>query len=89
MLYVALKKSGTLSLMTKMDNSYDTYLTRIFEESGKELSGGEWQKIALARCLFRRNGIIVLDEPSSSLDARSEAELFSNIIDECRKNKSD
>ena len=45
-------------------------------ENGKELSGGEWQKIALARAFLREAEIIVLDEPTSSLDPLAEAELF-------------
>ena len=45
-------------------------------EGGKELSVGEWQKIAIARAFYRDSDIIILDEPSSSLDPLSEAELF-------------
>ncbi len=46
---------------------------------GTDLSGGEWQKIAIARAFMRENSIIVLDEPSSALDPLAEAELFTHF----------
>ena len=46
---------------------------------GTQLSGGEWQKIALARAFIRDAGILVLDEPTSALDARAEYEVFTNF----------
>ena len=54
---------------------YDTLLGRWHEE-GAELSEGQWQKVALARCFMRNAQLVVLDEPSSSLDAASEAALL-------------
>lgn len=53
-----------------------TYLTRQFDNNGEELSGGQWQKIAVARTFYRYAIFYILDEPSSSLDAESEDELF-------------
>jgi ATP-binding cassette subfamily B protein len=50
-------------------------------EGGVDLSGGEWQKIALARAYFRNAQIIVLDEPTASLDAHSEFEIFQSFAD--------
>jgi len=53
-------------------------LGRMFEK-GHELSIGQWQKIALARAFMRRAPVVVLDEPTSSIDAESEAEIFSRL----------
>ena len=53
----------------------NTYLSRQYEE-GEELSGGQWQKIALSRMFFQNAEMYILDEPSSALDAESEDELF-------------
>jgi ATP-binding cassette subfamily B protein len=46
---------------------------------GTQLSGGEWQKVALARAFIRDAGILILDEPTSSLDARAEYEVFTHF----------
>jgi ATP-binding cassette subfamily B protein len=48
-------------------------------ENGEELSGGQWQKIALARAFMRDAELVILDEPASSLDADSEYEIFENF----------
>ena len=57
---------------------YETMLGKWFDE-GIELSGGEWQKIALARGFFRQGGILILDEPTASLDAEAELEIFRSL----------
>ena len=57
---------------------YETILGKWFEE-GEELSIGEWQKVALARAFLRESQIIVLDEPTSAMDAKSEYEVFRRI----------
>jgi ATP-binding cassette subfamily B protein len=54
----------------------DTYLTRMFDEDGIELSGGQHQKIALARAFYRRHSALILDEPSSNLDPEAEHKVF-------------
>ncbi len=54
---------------------YDQMLGRRFDE-GIELSGGEWQKVALARAYLREAQVLILDEPTASLDARAEYEVF-------------
>ena len=69
-------KSGAENLISKFDKGIDTYLTGMFEEDGKELSGGEWQKIGLARTFFREGKIVVLDEPSAALDPEAEHYIF-------------
>ncbi len=55
-----------------------TVLTRFFDDS-VELSGGQWQKIALARAFYRQANILVLDEPTSAIDARAESEIFHRL----------
>lgn len=59
--------------------SLDQILGRKFE-GGKELSGGEWQKVALSRAFFSNASILILDEPTSSIDAKAEYELFQDFI---------
>lgn len=83
----ACMKSGAQSLIDKFDKGMDTYLSRQFEEDGQELSGGEWQKIALARTFFREGDFIILDEPSAALDPEAEHKVFSMFSELCR-NKS-
>lgn len=56
-------------------NELNTILSREF--SGIDLSGGQWQKIALARCIYRNHNFLILDEPTSAIDPLNEAELFS------------
>ena len=74
----AAEKSGADVVVGKLKNGYDTMLGRWFNE-GTQLSGGEWQKIALARAFIRDARVLVLDEPTSSLDARAEYEVFAQF----------
>jgi len=67
-------------LAEKLPGKYDQALGRRFNE-GIELSGGEWQKIALARAYMRDAQLLILDEPTSSLDARAEYEVFLRFAD--------
>ncbi|HTZ17018.1 MAG TPA: ABC transporter ATP-binding protein [Dissulfurispiraceae bacterium] len=71
-------QSGADLLIRSLPQGYDTMLGRGFQE-GLELSTGEWQKVAIARAFLRNARIVVLDEPSSSLDPLAEAELFSKF----------
>ena len=64
-------------MIEKLPESYETMLGRWFDE-GTQLSGGEWQKIALARAFMRDAHILILDEPTSSLDAQAEYEVFAH-----------
>lgn len=59
--------------------AYDTPLTRVFEEDGIELSGGQWQKLSVARAFYKDSEILILDEPTASLDAIAEQEIFSKF----------
>jgi ATP-binding cassette subfamily B protein len=74
----AARSSGSDEFIAKLPERYETVLGKMFEE-GEELSIGEWQKMALARAFFGDYRILVLDEPSSSLDARAEYELYSRF----------
>jgi len=67
--------AGADELITRLPKGYETTLGKWFED-GEELSIGEWQKIALARAFMRDAQLIVLDEPTSSLDAKSEYQVF-------------
>jgi ATP-binding cassette subfamily B protein len=71
----AAQKAGAHEFIQKFPDGYQTKLGRVFYE-GEEISGGEWQKIALARAFLREAPFIVMDEPTSALDARAEYELF-------------
>ena len=71
----AARRAGADAAIRRLPKGYDTFLGSRFEE-GKELSTGEWQKVALARAFLREARIIVLDEPTSALDPLAEAALF-------------
>jgi ATP-binding cassette subfamily B protein len=74
----AARHAGAEDLISNLPRGYETTLGKWFED-GKELSIGEWQKIALARAFLRNAQIIVLDEPTSSLDVKTEYEVFKNF----------
>jgi ATP-binding cassette subfamily B protein len=74
----AARKSGAQSVVEELPNGYETMLGRWFHD-GHELSLGQWQKIALARAFMRDAEILVLDEPTASVDARTEYEIFQNF----------
>jgi ATP-binding cassette subfamily B protein len=73
-------KSQAASLAAQLPLGYRQMLGRRFE-GGVELSGGEWQKVALARAYMRKAQIIVLDEPTAALDARAEYETFARFAE--------
>jgi ATP-binding cassette, subfamily B, bacterial len=77
---LAAKKSLAEGVIQKLPNGYDQMLGRRFE-TGVDLSGGEWQKVALARAYLRDAQILVLDEPTAALDARSEHEVFERFAE--------
>ncbi len=70
--------AGAHPMIQKLDKGYQQMLGRMFE-GGIELSGGQWQKVALARAFLRNAPILVLDEPTSALDARAETEVFGRV----------
>ncbi|HEY2038778.1 MAG TPA: ABC transporter ATP-binding protein [Edaphobacter sp.] len=77
---LAAHKSLADTVVTKLAGGYDQMLGRRFE-GGVELSGGEWQKIALARAYLRDAQLLILDEPTAALDARSELEVFERFAE--------
>lgn len=76
----AAHKSLADTVVSKLAGGYDQMLGRRFE-GGVELSGGEWQKIALARAYLRDAQLLILDEPTAALDARSELEVFQRFAE--------
>ena len=82
----AAEKSLADPVIQKLPGGYDQMLGKRFSE-GIDLSGGEWQKIALARAYMRDAQIVILDEPTASLDARAEYEVFKRFS-ELTKGKS-
>ena len=71
----AAAKSGADLVIRALPQQYDTTLGRWFAQ-GRDLSGGEWQKIALARAFMRDCEVLVLDEPTAALDAENELKVF-------------
>jgi ATP-binding cassette subfamily B protein len=71
----AAERSLAATVAQRFEKGYEQMLGRRFEE-GIELSGGEWQKVALARAYLREAQVLILDEPTASLDARAEYEVF-------------
>ncbi len=76
----AAEKSMAEGVIQKLAGKYDQMLGRRFE-GGVDLSGGEWQKLALARAYLRDAQLLILDEPTAALDARSEYEVFQRFAE--------
>ncbi|MFL5803987.1 MAG: ABC transporter ATP-binding protein [Roseiflexaceae bacterium] len=70
--------SGADRVAAKLAQGYETMLTRTYED-GVDLSGGEWQAVALARCFVRDAGLVIFDEPTAALDAEAEEQLFQHF----------
>ena len=71
----AARKSMADQTIARLPQAYEQMLGRRFEQ-GVDISGGEWQKVALARAYLRDAQLLILDEPTAALDARSEYEVF-------------
>jgi ATP-binding cassette, subfamily B, bacterial len=74
----AASRAGADDVVAKLPEGYETTLGKWFE-GGHQLSGGEWQKIALARAFMRDAQVLILDEPTAALDAQAEHDLFARI----------
>lgn len=74
----AAQKSGALEFIEKLPNGFDTQLGKEYEE-GTELSQGQWQKIAITRAFYDESPVLILDEPTSAIDAEAEYEIFQNL----------
>lgn len=79
---MVLKKIGVSNVLEKNKANNDAVLTRELDDNGIELSGGERQLIAIARVLTKRFGLLIFDEPSSSLDPIRESKLSKMIMQE-------
>jgi ATP-binding cassette subfamily B protein len=85
-LWTAAKKARADRTLERLENGLDQMLGRRFE-GGVDLSGGEWQKVALARAYLRDAQVLILDEPTAALDAVAEAEVFARFA-ELAKNRT-
>ncbi|GHO85149.1 ABC transporter ATP-binding protein [Dictyobacter formicarum] len=74
-------KSGADEMIQRLPQQYETTLGKAYDENGQDLSGGQWQKLALARAYMRNAAVLVLDEPTAALDARAEVEVYRQFRD--------
>lgn len=79
--------SGADKIINEWEARYDTVLGRYYADDGKDLSGGQWQLVGLARAYFKKSDYMVLDEPSAALDPISEDKIFNQLY-ELSKGKS-
>ncbi|MEK4250100.1 ABC transporter ATP-binding protein [Paenibacillus sp. FSL W7-1287] len=80
----ALKKSRVYDKVATLPKGIDTMLTKEFDEQGVVLSGGEFQKIAIARIFAQQAELLILDEPTSALDPIAEYEIFESMMEACK-----
>jgi len=83
----AAKQSNSEEFIEALPQKYNTSLMRYFEDDGTELSIGQWQKLAIARAFYSDSDILILDEPTASLDPMAEQEIF-NQFDKLRSDKT-
>lgn len=74
----AARAAGADAFIERLPRGYDTTLSRLFR-GGVDVSGGQWQRIAIARAFYRDAPLVILDEPTSALDARAEHQLFDSL----------
>lgn len=77
----ALQKSGAINIVDRMQDGIDTYIGRWYTDKGTQMSGGEWQKMCLARAHVSNREIMILDEPAAMLDPIAEMEQFYSVKD--------
>ena len=78
---LAAEQGNADGFIRKLPRGYDTPLTRMFEDDGIELSGGQWQKLSISRAFYKNSDILILDEPTASLDAIAEKEVFDRFAE--------
>ena len=83
----AAEQSTASQFIENLPDKYETPLMRYFEENGIELSIGQWQKLSIARAFYSDSDVIILDEPTASLDAIAEQDIY-NQFDRLRKDKT-
>lgn len=82
-IYECLGNSEALEMVRGFPKGLGQYVTKSFDEDGVELSGGQYQKLALARMFYRDSKVVLLDEPSASLDPEAEYKLFDFLTNYC------
>ena len=80
------KEANAIDYISELPDGFDTPLMRIFEKNGIELSGGQWQKLAIARAFYAESDVLILDEPTAALDPIAEKNVFDQF-DRLRENK--
>ena len=78
---LAATRADADSFIEKLSLGYDTPLTRLFEEDGIELSGGQWQRLSVARAFYKDSEVLILDEPTAALDAIAEREVYDRFAE--------
>lgn len=71
--------SGVSEIIKNWENGFDSILGRYYADNGKDLSGGQWQLVGLARAYFKESEYMILDEPSAALDPISEDRIFEQL----------
>ena len=82
----ALERSGIYSKIESLSNGVDSNVTREFDNEGAMFSGGEAQKISIARIFAGKQEIVIMDEPTSALDPIAEQEMYRNMFEACEGN---
>lgn len=82
-----IEKIGLFEKIYSLPKNIETYLTRIFDKEGIELSGGQAQKLAIARSIYKDPSLLILDEPTANLDPLAESEIYNNFF-QITKNKT-
>lgn len=77
----AAERGNSAEFIRKLPRGFDTPLTRVFEEDGAELSIGQWQKLSISRAFYKSSDILILDEPTASLDPMAEQEVFERFAE--------
>lgn len=75
----AMENASCNDILSKAVKGWETNITKVFDADGIELSGGQSQKLAIARALFRDHSVLILDEPSASVDPKAENDIFNSI----------
>lgn len=75
----AIRISGIQKIINEKRLKMDSYISKLFDEDGVELSGGQNQKLALCRTIYRNSQILIFDEPSAALDPKAEHDFFENV----------
>lgn len=75
-----LQEVGMEEKINSLENGINTYMYKVYDENGVELSGGQSQKLAMARALYKDTPIMIMDEPTSALDPKAEYEIFNTLM---------